>query len=61
MHTIYSVRRGHLGRYSCEIKNVMGVSTCQAHLMTTSDAPAVTGAAAVLVGLLAIKAAAELT
>ncbi len=39
VHTIGAVRRKHLGRYTCEIKNVMGVTECSAHLAITSGAP----------------------
>ncbi len=49
VHTIHAVRRAHLGRYTCEIKNVVGINTCEAHLSVRSAAAAEMAAVAVVV------------
>ncbi len=46
VHTIASVHRAHLGKYTCEIANVVGVTKCTAHLSVRDGADMATAMSA---------------
>lgn len=59
VHTIGEVTQAHLGKYTCVIKNVMGITECSAHLSISSGSKTVltTGWTVLTVMLLAISSA----